>query len=205
MRWTPVGPVRIVQCTKSSGAVRARRLPVRSVRQWETKVDAPVQRSPTGVPGLDEVMNGGFIAGRLYLVEGSPGSGKTTLALQYLLQGVAANERCLYVTLSETGEELRAGAASHGWRTDGIEFAELVFDDELRGDEQITMYHPAEVELSDTMRRMLEIVERAQPRRLVVDSLSELRLVAQDSLRYRRQIMALKQAFVGRDCTVLLL
>lgn len=163
-------------------------------------------RSPTGVPGLDEVLHGGLIAGQLYLIDGEPGAGKTTLALQYLMQGVREGEPCLYVTLGETAAELRAGAASHGWSLDGIEIVELVVDEqELFGDSDLTMYHPSEVELNETTKRVLEAVERCKPRRMVLDSLSELRLLAQASLRYRRQILALKQFFVGRGCTALFL
>ena len=163
-------------------------------------------RSSTGVPGLDEVMHAGYIPGRIYLVEGNPGAGKTTMALQYLLAGAQAGERCLYVTLSETREELTAGAISHGWSLDGIEIAELVADEQQLGsEEQITMYHPSEVELTETTRKVLEIVQRIRPQRMVFDSLSELRLMAQHSLRYRRQILALKHFFLGRGCTVLLL
>jgi circadian clock protein KaiC len=169
-------------------------------------VQPKAERSPTGVPGFDEVMHGGFIPGRFYLVEGSPGAGKTTLALQYLLAGVRAGERCLYVTLSESCDELTAGAESHGWSIEGIQFAELIADEQhLHGDEQITMYHPSEVELTETTRKVFEIVQRIKPQRMVFDSLSELRLMAQNSLRYRRQILALKQFLLGRDCTVLLL
>ncbi|WP_457356154.1 ATPase domain-containing protein [Roseateles sp. P5_D6] len=163
-------------------------------------------RSASGVPGLDEVLHGGLIAGQLYLVDGEPGAGKTTLALQYLMQGVREGEPCLYVTLGETAAELRAGAASHGWTLDGIEVVELVAgESDLFGDAELTMYHPSEVELSETTKRVLEAVERCKPRRMVLDSLSELRLLAQSSLRYRRQILALKQFFVGRGCTVLFL
>jgi circadian clock protein KaiC len=163
-------------------------------------------RSSTGVPGLDEILHAGYIPGRIYLVEGNPGAGKTTMALQYLLAGVQAGERCLYVTLSETREELTAGATSHGWTLDGIEVAELVADEQQLGtEEQITMYHPSEVELTETTRKVLEIVQRSRPQRMVFDSLSELRLMAQSSLRYRRQILAMKHFFLGRGCTVLLL
>ena len=159
-----------------------------------------------GVDGLDYILNGGLIARRLYLVEGDPGSGKTTLSLQYLLEGVRNGEKCLYITLSETREELIAGAASHGWSLDGIDIIELVADEkDLDADEQLTMYHPSEVELTETTRKVLEAVERTNPSRVVFDSLSEMRLLAQSSLRYRRQILALKQFFVGRNCTVLLL
>jgi circadian clock protein KaiC len=163
-------------------------------------------RCAMGVPGLDEVLKGGLIAGRFYLVDGNPGAGKTTLALQFLLEGVRLGERCLYVTLSETREELMAGAQSHGWTLEGIEIVELIAEDrDPGGGDDLTMYHPSEVELTETTRRVLALVEETAPRRMVFDSLSELRLLAQNSLRYRRQILALKQFFVGRDCTVLLL
>lgn len=163
-------------------------------------------RSATGVPGLDEVLHGGLIPGRLYLVDGEPGAGKTTLALQYLMEGARRGESTLYVTLGETASELRANAESHGWSLDGIEIVELIVDeDELFGDAELTMYHPSEVELNETTKRITEAVERCKPRRMVLDSLSELRLLAQSSLRYRRQILALKQFFIGRNCTVLFL
>ena len=165
-----------------------------------------IERSPTGVPGLDEVMHGGFIAGRFYLIDGNPGSGKTTLALQYLIEGRRVGERGLYVTLSETKDELLAGAHSHGWSLDGIEIVELVAEEQqLLAEEQLTMYHPSEIELTETTQKVLAMVERIRPQRMVFDSLSELRLLAQSSLRYRRQILALKQFFLGRRCTVLLL
>jgi circadian clock protein KaiC len=163
-------------------------------------------RSRTGIRGLDDILHGGFIPGRLYLVDGNPGAGKTTLALQYLLEGLRAGERGLYVTLSETASELALGAASHGWSLDGIEIVELIAQDgALDGNGELTMYHPSEIELSETTRRILDAAERFKPQRLVLDSLSELRLLAQSPLRYRRQVLALKQFFVGRSCTVLLL
>ncbi|HST44677.1 MAG TPA: ATPase domain-containing protein [Luteimonas sp.] len=165
-----------------------------------------IVRSETGVPGLDDILHGGLIGGRLYLLDGNPGAGKTTLALQYLLEGVRQGERCLYVTLSETRDELAAGAASHGWSLDGIEVVELIADaGDLDGDQDLTMYHPSEVDLTETTRKVLDAVTRYRPQRMVFDSLSEFRLLAQSSLRYRRQILALKQYFIGRDCTVLLL
>ena len=163
-------------------------------------------RSATGVPGLDEVLHGGLIPGRLYLIDGEPGAGKTTLAMQYLMQGAREGEPTLYVTLGETAGELRASAESHGWSLEGIELVELVVDEtELLGDSELTMYHPSEVELNETTKRILAAVERCKPSRMVLDSLSELRLLAQTSLRYRRQILALKQFFIGRGCTVLFL
>lgn len=166
----------------------------------------PIERSTTGVPGLDAVLHGGLIPGHLYLIDGNPGAGKTTLAQQYLLEGVRRGERCLYVTLSETKEELAAGAASHGWSLEGVEVVELIVEErDLDGDGELTMYHPSEVELTETTRKVLDVVERIKPQRLVFDSLSELRLLAQSSLRYRRQILALKQFFIDRNCTVLLL
>jgi circadian clock protein KaiC len=163
-------------------------------------------RSRTGVNGLDDVLSGGLIAHRLYLVDGDPGAGKTTLALQYLKEGVERGEKCLYITLSETKEELLAGAGSHGWSLDGIDIVELISEEgDLDADNQVTMYPTAETELHETTRRILEAVEKTDPSRVVFDSLSELRLLAQSSLRYRRQILALKQFFIGRKCTVMLL
>ena len=160
----------------------------------------------TGITGLDEVLAGGLTPHRLYLLEGVPGSGKTTLALQFLLEGVRCGEPVLYVTLSETEEELKEVAATHGWSLEGVAIRELVASEEsLRPDEQYTMFHPSEVELSETTRRILADVEKIKPKRIVFDSLSELRLLAGNPLRYRRQILALKQFFNGRNCTVLLL
>ena len=165
-----------------------------------------MQRLRTGIPGFDEVTQGGLIADRIYLVDGDPGAGKTTFALQFLLEGVRNGERCLYVTLSETREELASGARSHGWSLEGLEVFELLADaQDLDGEDELTMLHPSEVELGETTRKVLEVVERTKPNRMVFDSLSEMRLLAQNSLRYRRQILALKQFFVGRACTVVLL
>lgn len=160
----------------------------------------------TGVPGLDDVLGGGFTSNRLYLIEGVPGSGKTTIALQFLMAGARAGERVLYVTLSETAEELRGVAQSHHWNLEGIEIREMLPNqDTLEPDEQYTMFHPSEVELSETTLKILADVDKIKPTRVVFDSLSELRLLAGNSLRYRRQILALKQFFAGRKCTVLLL
>jgi circadian clock protein KaiC len=160
----------------------------------------------TGITGFDDVISGGFTPNRIYLIEGNPGSGKTTLALQYLLEGARRGERGLYITLSETSDELRAGAASHGWSLDGIDLVELIASDaSLTPDMQYTMFHPSEVELAETTKNVLDEVERIKPTRVVFDSLSEMRLLAQNPLRYRRQILALKQFFAGRQSTVLLL
>src|SRR5581483_9222131 len=160
----------------------------------------------SGITGLDDILYGGLPGGRLYLIEGDPGAGKTTLGLQFLLEGRRHGEQGVYVSLSETREELLAVATSHGWSLDGISVIELNRSDEvLHPDAENTMFHTSEVELVDTTRAVLEEIERVKPGRVVFDSLSEMRLLAQNSLRYRRQILGLKQFFVGRACTVLLL
>lgn len=167
---------------------------------------ASTSRIGTGIAGLDDVLRGGLTPNRLYVVEGMPGSGKTTLGLQFLIEGARRGESVLYVTLSETAEELRDVAASHGWGLEGIAIRELVPSQEsLEPEDQYTMFHPSEVELSETTKTILDDVERNKPRRVVFDSMSELRLLAGNALRYRRQILALKQFFSGRRCTVLLL
>jgi circadian clock protein KaiC len=164
------------------------------------------ERASAGIPGLDDIMAGGFTRRRLFLVEGVPGSGKTTLALQFLMAAARRGEPVLYVTLSETMDELRAVADSHGWTLDGIEIRELTPSEAaLEPDDQMTMFHPSEVELASTTKFVLADVERVKPTCVVFDSLSELRLLAGSPLRFRRQILALKQFFAARQCTVILL
>ncbi len=159
----------------------------------------------TGIHGLDDILCGGLTANRLHLIEGDPGAGKTTLALQFLIEGRKKGERGLYITLSETEEELRDGASSHGWSLDGIDIFELkaVEQRALGGD--VSLFHPGEIELGEAMKTLLDEVNARDPRRVVFDSLSEIRLLAQQPLRYRRQILALKQHFASKACTVLLL
>ncbi len=162
-------------------------------------------RISTGVPGLDDVLGGGLTPSRLYLLEGTPGTSKTTLALQFLREGVARGERTLYITLSETADELRASAATHGWTLDGIEVFELVDEMGLDPDSEQSILHPSDIELGETVKEVIALVDRTKPDRVVFDSLSELRLLAQNPLRYRRQILALKRFFAKRACTVLML
>lgn len=165
-----------------------------------------VSKAAFAIPGLDEVLRGGLPRGRLYLLKGRPGVGKTTLALQFLLSGRNQGERGLYITLSETGDEMREVARSHGWDLDGLSLFELQAAQEQQvADEQYTMYQPSEIELNEAMRTLLDEVSRVNPDRVVFDSLSEIRLLAHQPLRYRRQILALKHHFAGKHCTVLLL
>jgi len=160
---------------------------------------------PFGVPGLDDVTAGGLPAGHLYLVEGTPGAGKTTLGLQFLLQGRALGQKGLYVTLSETSEELVQGALSHGWGLDDIEIFDLVSDEGLSAEAEQSILQPSDFELGETIRGVMALVEQVRPQRVVFDSLSELRLLSQNPLRYRRQILALKRFFLTHGCTVLML
>ena len=176
------------------------------MRTTEPTDDVGAGKVATGVEGLDDILGGGLTPHRVYLVEGNPGSWKTTLALQFLLEGARAGERGLYVTLSETKEELVGVARSHGWSLDNLDICELIPSEEsLLPDAQPRMFHPSEIELGETTQQVLDEVERVKPIRAVFDSLTELRLLAQNPLRHRRQILALKQFFVGRRCTVLLL
>ena len=169
-------------------------------------MSAAPPRISSGISGLDGVLRGGFAPHRLYLVEGAPGSGKTTLALQFLLDGLRRGERGLYVTLSETTEELDAVAQSHGWSLSGLALFELANAEETLGvTRDQSVLHPWELELGGTIRLIQEQVEATSPTRVIFDSLSELRLLAQDPLRYRRQVLALKQYFAGRKITVMLL
>ncbi|MPR11151.1 ATPase domain-containing protein [Microvirga tunisiensis] len=161
---------------------------------------------PSGVPGLDPILNGGYASNRAHLIEGRPGCGKTTLGLQFLLDGVAAGERCLYITLSESKRELLNVAERHGWSLDGIDIYELVPPELSLDPKQLqTLVHSSDLELGETVRMALEEIERVKPSRVVFDSLSEIRLLSQGSLRYRRQVLALKSFFLLNNATVLML
>lgn len=163
-------------------------------------------RVSTGSEGLDDILGGGLDANRMYLYEGRPGTGKTTIALQFLLRGVRDGERVLYISLSETKRELDLVARRHGWSLQGVDIFELVPPETtLDPDRELTVFHPAEMELSETTNLIFKEVERINPTRVVLDSLSELRLLAQNPLRYRRQVLALKHFFTNRNCTVVLL
>ena len=159
----------------------------------------------TGIPGLDAVLSGGLTRNRSYLVQGDPGVGKTTLGLHFLLEGVKNRERVLYIGLSETADELKAVADSHGWSLDGIDVFEYSAAERLNEEGETTLFHPSEIELGEATERMMQEVERVNPSRIVIDSLSEVRLLAQNPLRYRRQILGLKNFFTGKRATVLLL
>ncbi|WP_082515591.1 ATPase domain-containing protein [Sphingomonas sp. Leaf412] len=167
--------------------------------------DAPLPPALTGIVGLDDILNGGLTPHRMYLVEGTPGTGKTTLGLGFLLAGAAIGETGLYITLAETEVELRAVAATHGWTLDALSLFEMIPADGLGEDQEQTLLHPSEVELGETIRAVMAKVEEVRPARVVLDSLSELRLLAQSPIRYRRQILALKHFFSTRQCTVLFL
>jgi circadian clock protein KaiC len=172
----------------------------------DAKKNASTKRLGSGIEKLDYILGGGFPARHLFLIEGAPGSGKTTLALQFLLAGAKNSEKGFYVTFSESEDEIRAVAESHGWTLDGVHLQELsTLGDRLKNEERYTVFQPADVELSETVQRVIENVRRLKPQRVVIDSLSEIRLVARDPLRYRRQILALKQILSECDCTVFFL
>ncbi|MHA3772306.1 ATPase domain-containing protein [Verrucomicrobiota bacterium sgz303538] len=172
----------------------------------EDATERRIDRCTTGIDGLDDVLCGGLPRNRLYLIQGTPGVGKTTLALQFLMEGARQGETGLYITLSETKEELHAVAESHDWHLDKINLFELsALEEQLKNETDSTFFRPSEVELNRTSQILLDEVERLKPQRVVLDSLSELRLLAETPLRYRRQILHLKQFFAGRRCTVLLL
>lgn len=164
------------------------------------------RRDGTGIQGLDEILGGGLPSERLYLIEGAPGTGKTTLAMQFLMEGAKRGEVGLYVTLSESAQELAEVAISHGWDTKGVNVFEMVANEDAALPEgQYTFFHPSEVELGKTTKTLVDEVDRVKPKRVVFDSLSELRLLAQSPLKYRRQVLAMKQFFADRKCTVLVL
>jgi circadian clock protein KaiC len=160
----------------------------------------------TGVPGLDEILGGGFPKDHVFLIQGDPGAGKTTLSLQFLLEGARNGEKGLYLTLSETVKELNSVARSHGWSLDAITIHEqLVGEEMLTEEDDLTLFHPSEIELGETVKTLLRIVEQERPKRVVLDSLSEIRLLSQSTLRYRRQILALKEFFANRNITAFFL
>ena len=163
-------------------------------------------RLSTGIAGLDDILHGGLAKGFLYLIEGSPGAGKTTLALQFLIAGAKKGEKGLYISLAESDAELRHVADSHGMDLKNVEICKIS-PPEIAGEsgKQYTVFQPAEVELSDVLETILAKVQELKPSRIIIDSMSELRMLARDSLRYRRQVLSLKQFFEGRDCTTLLL
>ncbi len=172
----------------------------------QNQITAASRFLSTGIKGLDVILGGGLVADRIYLVEGEPGTGKTTTGLQFLFEGVKKGESVVYITLAETAAELRGVAASHGWTLEGIHIQEVLPSENLLSPEaQYTMFHPSEVEMGSTTQKILSVIDERKPTRVVLDSLSELQLLADTPLRYRRQVLALKQFFASRSCTVMLL
>jgi circadian clock protein KaiC len=168
--------------------------------------DTSAEKARTGIWGLDDILSGGLSRGHLFLVEGEPGTGKTTVALQFLLEGAKAGEKCLHITLSETARELRQGAASHGWPLDNIEVFELLPPESLLdSDQQQSLLYSSDLELGETTKQIFAVLERIKPSRVVLDSLSEIRLLAQSSLRYRRQVLAMKHVFATYGTTLVML
>jgi circadian clock protein KaiC len=169
--------------------------------------DAFLPRASTGIAGLDDVLGGGFARNRLHLLEGSPGTGKTTMALQFLLAGARDGETGIYISLAETEQELRDGARSHGWTIGPeVEIFELVPPESvLDPDHHQSLLYSSDLELGETVQRIFQSIERLKPQRVIIDSLSEIRLLAQSSLRYRRQVLALKHYFAQHDSTVIVL
>ena len=160
----------------------------------------------TGISGLDNILGGGLTKDRIYLIEGEPGTGKTTTGLQFLLEGAKLGESVVYITLAETSSELIGVGESHGWSLEGVHIKEVLPSESmLDPDAQYTMFHPSEVEMGATTQMILSVVDERKPTRVVIDSLSELQLLADNPLRYRRQVLALKQFFTSRACTVMLL
>jgi circadian clock protein KaiC len=188
-----------------AGRVTSAQLEIRDMSA-ANETRAETLRDATGIEGLDDILGGGLPKHRLYLTKGSPGVGKTTMALTFLREGVRRGERVLYITLSETKDEVLQVAHSHGWSLEGVSLFELSSAEQtMRLDDENTLYAPADIDLKETMRVLLDEVERIKPHRVVFDSLSEIRLLAQSPLRYRRELLSLKQHFAGRPCTVLLL
>lgn len=170
------------------------------------KTRAEISFLSTGIPGLDNILGGGLLKDRIYLIEGEPGTGKTTTGLQFLVAGAQKGESVVYITLAETAAELEGVAQSHGWELGGIHIHEVLPPENLLTPEaEYTMFHPSEVEMGTTTQMILSVIEKLRPTRVVIDSLSELQLLADTPLRYRRQVLALKLFFASRSCTVMLL
>lgn len=170
------------------------------------KTNKTEKKLKTGISGFDQVLNGGIPENRLYLMQGEPGTGKTTIAFQFLLEGIKNGERCLYISFSESREELEAVAESHNWDISKLNLLELgAIEEQLKPEAQNTVFYPSEVEMNQTTKVIYEEVERIKPHRIVFDSISEMRMLAESSHRYRRQMLALKQFFAKNNCTALIL